>query len=253
TYYDFMDVDVLRYNINGEKVVLASAVRELPILEPQPWLAWWGQRFMLFTHGHGLAMAPVGQVTADGDPVFVSSQIPVQTAWPEVTATNQQVYYGEGNANMAVSNVRDMAELDYPTEQGRAENVLPADIPAGVKMDSLLKRLVFGWRSGEFWELVFSTLITPETRTHYYRQPLQRLQHVAPFLYLESNPYATIVEGDITWLVNAVTTSDQYPYSKHEFIGDKSLSRAPEAVDRWRINYAEDSVKATVNAATGQV
>lgn len=253
TYYDFMDVDVLRYNINGEKVVLASAVRELPILEPQPWLAWWGQRFMLFTHGHGLAMAPVGQVTADGDPVFVSSQIPVQTAWPEVTATNQQVYYGEGNANMAVSNVRDMAELDYPTEQGRAENVLPADIPAGVKMDSLLKRLVFGWRSGEFWELVFSTLITPETRTHYYRQPLQRLQHVAPFLYLESNPYATIVEGDITWLVNAVTTSDQYPYSKHEFIGDKSLSRAPEAVDTWRINYAEDSVKATVNAATGQV
>ncbi|MBK8988314.1 MAG: UPF0182 family protein [Chloroflexi bacterium] len=253
TYYNFLDVDVLRYTINGEKVVLASAVRELPILEPQPWLAWWGQRFMLFTHGHGLAMAPVGQTTTDGDPDFVSSQIPVQADWPEITAVNQAVYYGEGNASMAVSNVRDMAELDYPTDQGRAEIVLPADVPAGVEVDSLLKRLVFGWRSGEFWEMVFSTLITPETRVHYFRQPLQRLDRVAPFLFLEANPYATIVEGEITWLVNAMTTTDMYPYSQHESIGDKSLSRAPETVQTRRLNYVEDSVKATINAATGQV
>lgn len=253
TYYDFLDVDVLRYTINGEKVVLASAVRELPILEPQPWLAWWGQRFMLFTHGHGLVMAPVGQVTAEGDPVFVSGQIPITTSLPEVTITNPQVYYGEGNASMAVSNVRSMSELDFPTNQGRAENVLPLDADIGVKVDSLLKRLVFGWRSGEFFEMVFSSLITPETRVHYFRQPLQRLEHVAPFLYFESNPYATVVNGDITWLVNAVTVSDQYPYSKHEFIGDKSQSRSPQAAETERINYVEDSVKATINAATGQV
>jgi hypothetical protein len=253
TYYDFLGVDVLRYSIDGEKVILASAVRELPILEPQPWLAWWGQRFMLFTHGHGLVLAPVGQTTSQGEPVFVSGEIPVQANWPEITVTNQQIYYGEGNASMAVSNVREMAELDYPTNQGRAEIVLPLDVPAGVTIDSLLKRLVFGWRSGEFWEMVFSTLITQETRVHYFRQPLDRLQHVAPFLYFEGNPYATIVDGDITWLVNAMTTSDQYPYSRHEFIGDKSQSRSPEAVETWRVNYVEDSVKATINAATGQV
>lgn len=253
TYYDFMDIDILRYTIDGERVILASAVRELPILEPQPWLAWWGQRFMLFTHGHGLVMAPFGQITSQGDPVYVSGQIPVQAAWPEITAASQQVYYGEGNASMAVSNVRDMAELDYPTDQGRAEIVLPLDVPAGVRVDSLLKRIVFGWRSGEFWEMVFSNLITSETRVHYFRQPLQRLQHVAPFLYYEANPYATIVNGDITWLVNAVTASDEYPYSQHSYIGDKSLSRSPEAVRTRRVNYVEDSVKATINAATGQV
>jgi len=253
TYYDFLDVDVLRYNINGEKTILVSAVRELPILEPQPWLAWWGQRFMLFTHGHGLVTAPVGRITMEGDPVFTSGQIPIQAAWPEVAATNPQVYYGEGNASMAVSNVRSMTELDYPTNQGRAEFVLPPEANIGVKVDSLLKRLVFGWRSGEFWEMVFSTLITPETRLHYFRQPLQRLQHVAPFLYFESNPYATIVNGEITWLVNALTTSDQYPYAKHEYLGDKSLSRSPTMIETLRVNYVEDSVKATVNAATGQV
>ncbi len=253
TYYDFLDVDVLRFSIDGEKRVLAGSVRELPILEPQPWLAWWGQRFMLFTHGHGLVMAPVGETTDQGEPVFVSGQIPVQAAWPELTVANQQVYYGEGNAGMAVSNVRDMAELDYPTAQGRAENVLPADFPAGVQVNSLIKRIVFGWQSGEFWEMIFSSLITRETRLHIHRQPLKRLEQIAPFLYFESDPYATVVNGDITWLVNAVTASDQYPYSKHEFIGDKSLSRTPDAIRTERINYVEDAVKATINAASGQV
>jgi uncharacterized membrane protein (UPF0182 family) len=253
TYYDFLDVDVLRYTIDGQKTVLASAVRELPILEPQPWLAWWGQRFMLFTHGHGMVMAPVGQATPGGDPVFVSGQIPVKAAWQEIAAADQAVYYGEGNASMAVSNVAQMAELDHPTAQGRAEIVLPADAKAGVKMDSLLKRAVFGWQSGELWEMVFSGLITGDTRVHYDRQPLKRLQRVVPFLYLEANPYATIVGGQITWLVNAVTVSDQYPYSQHSYMGDKSISRTPEMTDTLRVNYVEDSVKATVNAATGQV
>lgn len=253
TYYDFMDIDILRYTIDGEKVVLASAVRELPILEPQPWLAWWGQRFMLFTHGHGMVMSPVGAVDSRGEPEYVSGQIPVQSKWPEITAKNQQVYYGEGNASMAVSNVRDMTELDYPTDQGRAENLLPSDFPGGVKMNSLLKRIVFGWQSGEFWEMVFSSIVTKDTRIHIYRQPMNRLDEIAPFLYYESNPHATLVDGNITWLVNAVTVSDQYPYSRHGFIGDKSLSRTPKAIDTKRINYVEDAVKATINATTGEV
>jgi uncharacterized membrane protein YbhN (UPF0104 family) len=239
TYYDFLDVDVLRYTIDGEKTILASAVRELPILEPQPWLAWWGQRFMLFTHGHGIVMAPVGQITPLGEPAYVSGQIPVQAAYPEISVANQQVYYGEGNASMAVSNVREMAELDYPTDQGRAENVLPPDYPGGVFVNSLLKRIVFGWRSGEFWEMVFSSLITPQTRIHYDRQPLKRLDQVAPFLYFEANPYAFPVDGDITWLINALTKSDNYPYSKHEFLGDKSLSRSAQVIEAARTRSAK--------------
>jgi hypothetical protein len=253
TYYNFLDIDTLRFDINGEKRVFASAVRELPILEPQPWLAWWGQRFMLFTHGHGMVMAPVSETNAEGEPLFASYEIPVQTRWPELAARNQQVYYGEGAASMAISNVQNLQELDYPTNQGRAENVLPADVQAGVHLDSPLKRLVFAWRSGEFFELLFSALITPDTRLHYYRQPLERLQRIAPFLYFDSNPYATIVDGEIVWIANAMTTSDRYPYSKHDDLGDKAISRSITPATTRRVNYVEDSVKATVNAYTGQV
>lgn len=253
TYYDFLSVSPQRFVIDGEPRIFATSVRELPILEPQPWLAWWGQRFMLFTHGHGLVMSPVGEIAPGGGPVFVSESIPARTAYPELNVTTPEIYYGAGSGSMAVSNVRDMQEFDYPTEHGRAENVLAADVPAGVPIDSWLKRLIFGWRSGEFAQILFSHLITPETRLHYERQPMQRLARIAPFLFIDNNPYPALVDGEILWLINALTTSDRYPYSKHEYLGDKSISRSPQAIETRRINYVEDSVKATVHATTGQV
>jgi uncharacterized protein len=208
---------------------------------------------MLFTHGHGLVTVPHGRKTLDGSPIFYSSEIPTKTILPELELTNPRVYYGEGSSVMAFSNVKNLGELDYPTEQGRAEINLPEDYPAGIRVNSLLKRIVLGWRSGEFFQLVFSTIITDETRAHFYRQPLVRIDQVAPFLFLEDNPYPVPVNGEITWMVNAMTVSDKYPYSKHEFLGDKSISRIPTPVKTKRVNYIEDAVKATVNAATGEV
>lgn len=251
TYYNFLDVDVLRFTENGEQRVFASAVRETPILEPQPWLAWWGQRFMLFTHGHGLVMAPVAEVTPDGAPTFTMGNLPVQPDDPSLAVADPRVYYGEGSGSMAISNVRDMEEFSYPTEQGRATTTL--GIEAGVPLDSPLKRLVFAWRSGEFFELLFSRLITPESRLHYYRQPLERLAQVAPFLFLDSNAYATIADGRIQWIVNGMTTSDRFPYSQFEDLGDKSHSRTAQTINTRRVNYVEDSVKITIDATTGRV
>lgn len=257
-YYRFLGMDALRYTFedsvgNQSKLILAASVREAPILEPQPWLSWWGQRFMLFTHGHGLVTAPHGRKTADGAPMFFSSEIPTQTILPELELKNPRVYYGEGSSVMAFSNVKNLGELDYPTEQGRAEINLPQDYPAGIPMNSLLKRIILGWRSGEFFELVFSTIITEETRVHFYRQPIPRLEQIAPFLFFEDNPYPVPVDGEITWVVNAMAVSDEYPYSKHEFLGDKSISRVAVPVKTKQVNYIEDAVKATVNAATGEV
>jgi uncharacterized membrane protein (UPF0182 family) len=233
--------------------MFVSAVRETPLFEPVPWLAYWGQRFMLFTHGFGLVMAPAAEANRDGEPVFVSREIPIQAQWPEITVRNPRVYYGEGSATMAFSNVDRMKELDYPTDQDRAEMVLPPEVRAGVPVDSLLKRLVFGWRSGKFFQLVFSGLIKDTTRVHYYRTPLDRLDRVAPFLFFDSNPYAVSADGELLWVVNAMTTSDRYPYSFPEEMGDKSDERSAFPRPERMVNYVEDSVKATVDAFTGQV
>ena len=253
TYYNFVGVDNVRYNVGGEERMFVSSVRETPLYEPQPWLAYWGQRFMLFTHGWGLVMAPTSSITQRGEPDYASYDIPARTKWPEIGVTNPRVYYGEGAATMAFSNVAHMRELDYPTHQDRAQFWLPETVKTGVKMDSLLKRVVLGWRSGMFWDLVFSDLITDKTRAHYYRTPIERLEVIAPFLYYDTNPYAVTVDGKIQWIVNGMSTARTFPYSLPEEMGDKSDERSPFPRPERMVNYIEDSVKATVDAATGQI
>jgi hypothetical protein len=253
TYYDFLSVDPLRFEIDGEKRMFASAVREIPLMEPYPWLAWWGQRFVLFTHGYGLVMAPVNEFTTTGEPKLVSQAIPVETAYGELKPGNDRVYYGEGASSVAFSNIQHLPEFDYPTAQGRAESTIPAEANIGSAMDSPWKRLVFGWRSGRFWEMLFSELITPETRIHFLRTPLERLSAVAPFLWWDNNAYAVPTEEAIVWLVNGLAHSNYYPYSYYRELGDKSVSRWFKPTGWVWANYIEDAVKATVNAYTGEV
>ncbi len=254
-YYDFMDVDTARYNVDGQPKMFASAVREIPLLEPQPWLLWWGQQHILFTHGHGLVMAPTGEKILEGEPTYASGGIPSQAESPELQVEKQQVYYGEGAGLMAFSNVQQVGELDYPTDEGRATNTLEPGDATSVPIDSLLKRAVLGWRSGQFSQVVFSDIIGPETSVHYYRTPLERIERLAPFLYLDSDPFAVAADGRIVWMVNGMTTSDRYPYSRLDYLGDKAVSRVDPELQRptrWS-NYVRDSVKGTVDASTGEV
>ncbi len=252
-YYDFLDVDTTRYQLDGEPVMTVSAVRELPLVEPQPWLAWWGQRFVIFTHGHGLVTAPTGGLTHEGEPEYLSRALPHTASAPELDLAEAGVYYGEGSRTMAYSNLTSIQEHDYPTEQGRAERFFPEDVEAGVRVDSLLKRIVFGYKSGSFLDIVFSDLVTDSTRVHYFRSPLERVEKVAPFLYLDADPFAVAADDRIVWMVNGLTTTDRYPYSAAAEIGDKADRRTPFARPTRVVNYARDSVKATVDAYTGRV
>jgi uncharacterized protein len=252
-YYDFMDVDTVRYNIGGKPRLYASSVRELPLIEPQPWLAWWGQRFLLFTHGYGLVMSPLSSESDTGEPVYESQNIPIETASPELATENPAVYYGEGAGSMAYSNVQDIQEHDFPTAEGRAQISYPDDVRAGVEIDSPLKRAVFGWKSRQFVDIFFSDLINEGTRVHYFRTPLERIKSVAPFLYTDSDPYAVSRGDGISWMLNGMTTTTRYPYSVRGELGDKSDRRSPTPQPTRWVNYVRDSVKATVDAYTGQI
>jgi len=252
-YYNMIGVDFTRYDIDGEQRMMVSSVRELPLYEPEPWLGYFGQRYMLFTHGFGMVMASASEVAADRGPEFVSYNIPGQFEFPEIALDNERVYYGEGSATMAFSNVDRMQELDYPTDQDRAALVLEEGETTAVAVDSVWKRLVFGWQSGRMVEFLFSDLITDETRVHFYRRPIERLERVAPFLFYDSNPYAVSADGQIQWMINGITTSDRFPYARYGELGDKSDDRSPfPSSNRW-VNYVEDSVKAVVNAYSGEV
>ena len=252
-YYEFMDLDTVRYQKDGEDTMYASSVRELPLVEPQPWLAWWGQRFLVFTHGQGILAAPTDAVNELGEPIYDTANIPPKVTNPELNLENPDVYYGEGSGSMGYSNVSEVAEHDFPTEQGRAESVYPEDVEAGVRIDSFLKRLVFGWKSRQFLDIVFSDLINDDTRVHYFRTPLERIERIAPFLYTDTDPYAVAAGGGITWMLNGMTHTDKYPYSAMGDLGDKSDRRTPTPREVIRVNYVKDAVKVAVNAYTGKV
>lgn len=248
-YYDFLDVDTTVYKVDGKPRMFASATRELPQDVIRPWLSAWGQRSFLFTHGHGLVTASVADRTPNGDPVYGTRGIPTQARWPELAATGEAVYYGEGAVLPAFSNASGIAEHDRPTDQGRAEVTLDRQ-DAGIVMDSLLKRLVIGYQGGNFVQTVFSDMIDDRTRVHILRRPLERVQQIAPFLAVDTDPYAVSADGQLSWMVNAMTTSYTYPYSALTWLGDDSDLRTEER-PLEEINYIADSVKATVDATTG--
>lgn len=255
-YYDFLDVDTTRYYVNGIERMFASAVRELPLNEPKPWLAWWGQLNVLFTHGYGLVMSMVQDATAEGEPVYDSANIPPEVKQPEIDVRNPAVYYGEGAGSMAFSDVANVPEHDYPTDQGRAQTRFPANLDAGIEVDSGLKRAVLGYKARSFMDFFFSDLIKPgKTRAHLFRTPLERMERIAPFLFFDRDPYAVTGGERINWMVNGMSVTDRYPYSMTGDLGDKSARQSPLAAwapGRW-VNYARDSVKVTIDAYTGAV
>ncbi|MCH7823707.1 MAG: UPF0182 family protein [Acidobacteria bacterium] len=256
-YYDFLSVDGVRYSVDGRKRMFVSAVRELPsvaMIGHQEWLKYWGSAALLLTHGMGLVMSPANVIDEMGSPEYVASGVPPRLEDP-VFEHEPRVYFGEGaKDDYVLTNVRGLKEFDYATDQSRAEFVYPEGLQDGIGLDSFFKRLVFALHTKDVTAFLFSRYIEPDkTRVHIRRTPMRRASSIAPFLFLDSNPYAFISDKQVLWMINGLTTSSEYPYSYREVLGDKADERAVEDFPERLINYAEDSVKVTVNAFSGEV
>ena len=256
-YYRFTGVDGVRYTVNGQKRMFVSGVRELPslaFLGPKEWLRYWGSAALMLTHGYGLVMSPANAVDELGNPTYVSGDIPTRVA--DAAFTHEpRIYFGEGaKDDYVLTNVRGLKELDHATAQSRQESVMPDDLRAGVRVDSLWKRIVFAGYTRDLTAFLFSNYIDHErTRVHVFRTPLLRAQTLAPFLFLDSNTYAFIADRKVLWMINALSTSDRYPYSFPEVLGDKAEERAVHPFPERTVNYAEDAVKVTMDAYSGEI
>lgn len=256
-YYQFTGVDGVRYTVKGEKKMFVSAVRELPslaFLGPKEWLRYWGSAALMFTHGYGLVMSPVSEVDELGNPVYVSDSVPPRVSDPAFEH-EPRIYFGEGaRDDYVLTNARGLMEFDHASAQFREEFSMPADLRAGIRVDSWWKRLVFALDTGDLTAFLFSRYIDPDrTRVHIRRTPMVRARSIAPFLFLESNNYAFIADRKVYWMVNALTTSDMYPYAFREVLGDKADERAVDPFPERTINYAEDAVKITMDAYSGDI
>jgi len=235
TYYEFASVDNDRYAIDGEIRQIMLSPRELSS-ESLPNRNWINER-LTFTHGYGIAAGPVNQVTTEGLPVLFVKDLPPKSEVKELTVTRPEIYYGE-LVNDYVFVKTKSKEFDYPKGE---ENVYSTyEGKGGVEINSLTKRILYSIHFRSL-KLLLSNDITKESKVLYYRNIMDRVAKIAPFLTFDRDPYSVIADGKIYWIADAYTTSDRYPYSQ------------PLPLNGGQVNYIRNSVKVVVDAYDGSI
>jgi uncharacterized membrane protein (UPF0182 family) len=231
TYYDFTTVSNDRYLINGEYRQTMLSPRELSS-DSIPTKNWINET-LTFTHGYGLTLGPVTQVTPEGLPVLLVKDIPPVSTAKEIKITRPEIYYGKLSSSHVIVNTKSK-EFDYPAGE---DNVFTEYAGAGgVKIDSLLRKLAFAAHFGSM-KLLLSNDMTGASRVLYHRTIAERVGRVLPFLRLDSDPHMVVTDaGRLVWMYDAYTVSDRYPYSQPVGGG---------------VNYIRNSVKITIDAYDG--
>jgi uncharacterized membrane protein (UPF0182 family) len=229
TYYDFASVDNDRYFIDGEYRQIMLSSRELNS-DSLPNRSWVNERLQ-YTHGFGVAMGPVNQVTQEGLPVLFIGDLPPSSS-VDLEVEQPSIYFGELSNDYVIVNTG-TDEFHYP--EGDDNVSTRYDGSGGVEMSSLLRRLLFAARFRAY-EILVSSQLTSESRIIYHRNIIDRVTTIAPFLRYDTDPYLVISEGRLVWMLDAYTTSSRYPY-------------ATPASNR--INYIRNAVKIVVDAYNG--
>jgi uncharacterized protein len=231
-YYDFHDIDVDRYVIDGGYRQVLLSARELNQSKlPADAQTWINQRFK-FTHGNGIAMNPVNRFDEEGLPVFYVKDIP-PVGPPELKIDRPEIYFGEETRNYVVVG-GGTKEFDYAKGQENVYNVYEGR--DGVSLGSLWRRALFAWAFGDF-KLFISENVTPASKILFRRLIQDRIRRIAPFLRLDRDPYLVVSDGRLIWLQDAYTISDSLPYSQITQPGS--------------INYIRNSVKIAIDAYDG--
>ncbi|NOZ77242.1 MAG: UPF0182 family protein, partial [Euryarchaeota archaeon] len=224
TYYDFADVDIDRYHINGSYKQVMLSPRELNYRQVPD--KTWTKEHMFYTHGYGLAMSPVRHVSKEGLPVLYIRDIPPKSEL--FTIKRPEIYFGELTDQYILVKTNN-EELDYPKGDKNVHTTYKGE--AGIDLSSALRKSAMAARFNTL-KLLVSTSIKPDSRIIFRRDIKERVSTIAPFLYLDSDPYMVVSEGRLYWILDCYTVSDKFPYSEPS----------------GRINYIRNSVKVTVDA-----
>ncbi|MEY3297237.1 MAG: hypothetical protein RLZZ597_497 [Cyanobacteriota bacterium] len=247
-YYNFSDVDIDRYTLNGDYRQVTLSARELSVAQLPPEAQNWINRQLKFTHGFGLVMSPVNRVASNGMPEFFLRNVPPNST-VDLALEQPRIYYGEDTANYIFTGTN-TDEFDYPLGDTNATYRYTGQ--GGVPLNSLLRRLIYAYDLGNL-RILISNYFNGDSRIHYHRLIRDRVQRVAPFLTYDSDPYMVVVDGRLKWVMDGYTVSDRYPYSEplHRYsemlaVADPSYGLLPPSA-----NYVRDAVKVFIDAYDG--
>ncbi len=229
-YYSFHDVDVDRYYVNGDYTQVFLSAREI---DEENISNTWMNQHIKYTHGYGLTLSRVDQVTTSGQPDSLIGNIPPESSIPEIQITNPAVYFGELTNNYVLVGT-DEKEFDYP--DGDSNQYTKYSGTAGIKMN-FINRALFSVREQSL-KLLVSSNISRDSKIVINRNITTRVKKIMPYLKYDKDPYLVTVDGNLYWIYDAYTVSSEYPYSE-----PYSASSAT--------NYIRNSVKVVIDAYNG--
>lgn len=254
-YYSFPEsLDVDRYTIDGRETDVVVAARELNqagIPDRN-----WNNIHTVYTHGHGFVSAYGNRRQPNGEPVWITRDIPPVG---KIEETESRIYFGEQSDSFAI--VGRMPgdapiELDTPGGgQGGGERYNVYTGAGGVGVGNFAMRALFAMRFSDI-NIMLSDRVNENSRILYDRTPAERVEKVAPWLTIDKNTYPAIVDGRLVWIVDAYTTSNTYPNSQKVSLAEATSdtqTRVLGAQADQDINYIRNSVKAVVDAYDGSV
>lgn len=238
TYYDFPDVDVDRYRVEGIRQMMVAA-REIDVNKlPESSRNWINEK-LIYTHGYGITMNTANEFTPEGMPRFIVSDMPVQSRSSEIKVTRPEIYFGqETNTDVYVKTRQ--KEFDFP--QGETNTFTSYEGSGGIRIGGRARRLLLAWALGDLSKLPFSDDVNSESRVLIHRNIRELVNGIAPFLVYDNDPYIVVSnEGRLFWMIDAFTESSTYPYSRHHDVGNN------------HVNYIRNSVKVVIDAYNGTV
>ena len=235
-YYQFYNVTVDRYHLADGYHQVMLAPRELSPELPVAAQTWVNED-LEFTHGYGLVMNYVSKTVGGGFPQYLIENVPPETT-DGLTITQPAVYYGQSQPGYKIVGTGNK-EFDYPQGNDNVYNSYAGS--GGIPVNSFGRRLLFAWTQQDI-NILLTTYLNPQSRIQIWRDVQQRVAAVAPFLSLDSDPYAVLSGGKLYWIQDAYTISPQFPYADQH-----------QASDGTSLNYIRNSVKVVVNMYDGSV
>ncbi|HEY1660760.1 MAG TPA: UPF0182 family protein [Candidatus Sulfotelmatobacter sp.] len=237
TYYDFPDIDIDRYDIDGTTREVMLAAREMNVDKlPESSRNWINDR-LIYTHGYGITMNPVNGFTPEGLPTLLLSNMPVHSTVPNLNVTRPEIYFGElTNTDVYVKTRQ--KEFNYP--QGATNNLTSYDGKGGIVLGGWLRRIMIAFDENDLAKMPFSDDVNVDSHLLMRRNIRDRVSTLAPFLTFDSDPYIVLGDdGRLSWIMDGYTLSDSYPYSSHYRLDENS------------VNYMRNSVKVVIDAYDG--
>ncbi|MBP2079132.1 UPF0182 family protein [Oceanobacillus polygoni] len=231
TYYQFNDIDVDRYEIDGDYQQVFIGARELNTDDLPEQAQTWVNQTLRYTHGYGIAMSQVNEVTSQGQPQYIVKNLPPEGA---VNVERPQIYFGELEyPNVIVNSAVD--EFDYPSGEENMTNRYEAD--KGIQLSGW-NRLLFAINEGSFRMLV-SDQLSSESQLLDTRNIVDRVNRIAPFFEYDADPYIIVRDdGTLAWIIDAYLVEQGYPYAEN-YQDNK--------------NYIKNAAKVMIDAYTGEV